>query len=67
MKVVYGFFFNSVTGLVKINPTVIPTRRVASRATRSGSNTNVTVFVSKNVKTPEVFFYPHSENTERSR
>ena len=29
------FFFNSVTGLVKVNPIVIPTRRVLSSATRS--------------------------------
>ena len=41
------FFFKSVTGLVKVNPTVIPTRRVLSRATRSSSNTNVTLFVPK--------------------
>ena len=44
------FFFKSVTGLVNVNPTVIPTRRVLSRATRSRSNTNVTLFVPKNVK-----------------
>ena len=37
------FFFKSVTGLVKVNPTVIPTRRVLSRATKSSSNTNVTL------------------------
>ena len=33
------FFFKSVTGLVKINPAVIPTRRVLSRETRSSSKT----------------------------
>ena len=45
------FFFKSVTGLVKVNPTVIPTRRTLSRATRSSSNTNVTLFVPKRCKT----------------
>ena len=45
------FFFKSVTGLVKVNPTVIPTRRVLSRATRSSSNTNVTLFVPRKCKT----------------
>ena len=45
------FFFKSVTGLVKVNPTVIPTRCVLSRATRSSSNTNVTLFVPKKCKT----------------
>ena len=45
------FFFKSVTGLVKVNPTVIPTRRTRSRATKSSSNTNVTLFVPKICKT----------------
>ena len=45
------FFFKSVTGLVKVNPTVIPTRRTLSRATKSSSNTNVTLFVPKICKT----------------
>ena len=36
-----------MTGLVKANPTVIPTRRTLSRATRSSSNTNETLFVPK--------------------
>ena len=45
------FFFKSVTGLVKVNPTVIPSRRVLSRATRSSSNANVTLFVPKKCKT----------------
>ena len=45
------FLFKSVTGLVKVNPTVIPTRRVLSRATRSSRNTNLTLFVPKKCKT----------------
>lgn len=43
-------FFKSVTRLVKVNATVIPTRRVLSRVTRSSSNTNVTLFVPKKCK-----------------
>ena len=45
------FFFKSVTGLVKVNPTVIPTSRVPSRATRSSCNTNVTLFIPRKCKT----------------
>ena len=45
------FFFKSVAGLVKVNPTVITSRRVLSRATRSSSNANVTLFVPKKCKT----------------
>ena len=41
------FVFKSVTGLDKVNPTLIPTRCTLSRATRSSSNTNVTLFVPK--------------------
>ena len=40
-----------MTGLVKVNPTVIPTRRVLSRETRSSSNKNVPLFVPKKCKT----------------
>ena len=36
-----NYFFKSVTMLVKVSPTVIPNRRVLSRATRSSSNRNV--------------------------
>ena len=42
-----AFFFKSVTGLVNVNPTVIPTRRVLSRANRSSRNTKVTLLVPK--------------------
>ena len=45
------FFFKSVTGLVKVNPTVIPANRVPSRATRSSCNTNVTLFIPRMCKT----------------
>ena len=43
----YGF----VTELVKVDPTVIPTRRFLSRATRSSNITNVTLFVPKKCRT----------------
>ena len=41
------FFFISVTGLVKVNPTVIPTRRVLSRETRSSSKTRNSICYQK--------------------
>ena len=41
------FFFKSVTGLVKVNPTVIPTRRVLSRETRSSSKTRNSICYQK--------------------
>ena len=47
----FFFSFKSVTGLVKVNLNVIPTRLVLSRATRSSFNTNVTLFVPKKCKT----------------
>ena len=40
-----------MTGLVKINPAVIPIRSTLSRATRSSRNTNETLFVPKKCKT----------------
>ena len=41
------FFFKSVTGLVKVNPTVIPTGRVLSRETRSSSKTRNSICYQK--------------------
>ena len=62
------YALKSVTGLIKVNLTIISTRRVLLRETRSSSNKNVTLFVPKNVKQLHTrgVFHPCSENMERS-